>query len=345
MPLKSRSKKARSKSRPRVLIIFDTAGTSSEYQDFSREFKTDDWATEAHIVAAVKKLGFPHTLLGIHSTTGTILKKVREFKPQILFNLVESFQGQLHGDQKIAAFFTRLKIPFTGCGPEALTLCKNKALSKKILRDHQIPVPKFWVFQENKKRIPQGLTFPLIVKPLKGDASYGISRKSLVKNSAELRKRISMLHRTMKQAVIAEEYIEGRELYVSLLGNEHPEILPVREMIFSKKKGGLPIATYRSKWSEPYRRRHGIKNTFASLLPSTESRIKTLSRKIYRHLKITGYARLDLRLAPDGKIYFLEANPNPILAKWEDFAQSALKGGLSYPSLIEKIIRLSRLHD
>ena len=201
------------------------------------------------------------------------------------------------------------------------------------------------------KRIarPKRLKFPILVKPLKEEASLGISQASFVESDEQFKERVQFIHEKYDNDVIAEEYIEGRELYVSLLGNHRLQVFPIRELIFREVPPDEPkIATYRAKWDEEYRKRWGLQNQFAEALdPALTADIIERCKRIYHLLTIDGYARLDLRLTPDNKVYFIEANPNPILAADEDFAQSALKAGLSYPQLIDRIIRtgLSTVRD
>jgi D-alanine-D-alanine ligase len=223
-----------------------------------------------------------------------------------------------------------------------LTLCKQKGISKKILGYHRIHVPAFSVTPRGKRFArPKRLQFPIVVKPLKEEASYGISQASFVETDEQFKERVQFIHEKYDNDVIAEEYIPGRELYVSLLGNHRLDMFPVRELVFKEVPPDEPkIATYKAKWDEEYRKRWGLQNRFAEGLdPAVARDIEHTCKRIYRLLTIDGYARIDLRLTSNNEIYFIEANPNPILAADEDFAQSALKAGLTYPQLIERIIR------
>jgi D-alanine-D-alanine ligase len=233
-------------------------------------------------------------------------------------------------------------VPFTGCGSTGLTLCKQKGISKKILGYHRIHVPAFSVTPRGKRFArPKRLQFPIVVKPLKEEASYGISQASFVETDEQFKERVQFIHEKYDNDAIAEEYIPGRELYVSLLGNHRLEMFPVRELLFKEVPPDEPkIATYKAKWDEEYRKRWGLQNRFAEGLdPAVARDIEQTCKRIYRLLTIDGYARIDLRLTPNNEIYFIEANPNPILAADEDFAQSALKAGLAYPQLIARVIR------
>jgi D-alanine-D-alanine ligase len=272
-----------------------------------------------------------------------VRQKLQSFAPDVIFNLADQFNNNRAFDQNIVSFLELQGVPFTGCGATGLMLCKNKGISKKILGYHRIHVPDFVVLHGGRKiSKPARLKYPLLVKPLKEEASLGIAQASHVTTDEEFKARVQFLFDTYGQDVIAEEYIEGRELYVSLLGGKRLRVFPFREMVFAQVPEGEPrIATYKAKWDAGYRKRWGIENRFATDLdPALVRRIEHFSRRVFRLLGIDGYARMDLRLTPQGEIVFIEANPNPMLAREEDFAQSALKAGLKYPALIQHILQL-----
>ena len=329
----------------RVLVLFDAAEPTTIDQDFSQDFKDISWETEAHVVRAVRKLGHEYAVLGVFDDTHMITEKIQQFQPTVIFNLIETFRGNTNLDRDIASFLKLTQIPFTGCGPTGLTLCKNKALSKQILSYHRIRVPQFAMLPQRKKiHRPARLKFPLLIKPLAEEASYGISQASFVENDAQFTERVQFIHESMKRDAIAEEYIEGRELYVSLLGNKRLDVFPIRELKFFQVPEDEPkIATYKAKWDLQYRKKWGIRNQFAKGLPEgAEEKIRKVSKKIYHLLSIRGYARMDLRLTNNGEVYFIEANPNPILSEWEDFCESGKKSGQSFYNLIQRIITLSK---
>ena len=333
---------------PRVLVAFNTLSAFPPDRDYSEELKLPDWQTEAHVVAALRELEFPFELLGVYDDTSVFQKKIESFKPDVIFNLVERFKNSAAHEADIAAFLRLTGVPFTGCGATAITLCKNKGLAKQILSHHRIRVPQFVILPFKKKvHRPKRLTFPIFVKPLKEEASVGISQASLVENDDQFHERVEFLHETLKQDVIAEQFITGREIYVGIIGDDRLEVFPFREMVFSRVDDEDPkIATYKAKWDETYRKKWGIKNKFADdLSPALEDKIKKLSKRIYRALGIRGAARLDLRLTPEGEVFFIEANPNPMLAKDEDFALAAQKAGLSYPELIRRLINLAPVEE
>jgi D-alanine-D-alanine ligase len=331
------------KKKLRVLVLFDGVQPTPIDADLSEEMKTEDWQTEANVMAALGTLGYTAEHLAIFDDVDLVRQKMETFEPQVLFNLVEQFKNNPGFDQNIVSLLEMQGVPFTGCGSTGLTLCKHKGISKKILGHHGIPTPNFVVIPRGHRigRSRQFI-FPILVKPVKDEASYGISQASLVKDEDQFRDRVAFIHEKHKSDVIAEEYIDGRELYVSILGNARLQVFPIRELVFREVPPNEPkIATYKAKWDEEYRKRWGLDGQFAEDLdPALVTEIKKMCKDIYRLLTIDGYARIDLRLAPDNKIYFIEANPNPHLAADEDFAQSAEKAGLKYPQLIDAIIRL-----
>ncbi|MFL6538521.1 MAG: hypothetical protein ACJ8JD_10130, partial [Chthoniobacterales bacterium] len=230
----------------------------------------------------------------------------------------------------------------TGCGSAGLLLSKHKGISKKILHYHRIHVPNFVIIPRGKRMTRGRLKFPILIKPLKEEASYGISQKSFVETDEQFRERVNFIHESWNGDVIAEEYIDGREFYVSIMGNLQLTVFPLRELVFREVPADQPkIATYAAKWDERYRKRWGLDNQFAENLdPVVVKKIEETCKRIYRLLTIDNYARIDLRLNAANDVYFIEANPNPILAADEDFALSAGKAGLPYPGLIDRVLRL-----
>jgi D-alanine-D-alanine ligase len=261
----------------------------------------------------------------------------------MVFNLLEEFDGIVTYDQHVVAFLELLRQPYTGCNPRGLLLSRDKPLCKQLLSFHRIPSPQFAVFRRGLKlRLPRKIKYPLFVKSTTEDASLGISQASIVTDKARLIERIGFVHDQVQSDALVEEYIEGRELYVGVMGNDRLTRLPVWEMVFgSVADSGAGIATRRVKWDKKYQKRHGITTHEArDLPPAVVARLDKLSRRIYRCLGLSGCARLDYRVTPEGQIYVLEANPNPNLAADEDFAQSALAAGVSYPDLLEKLLTL-----
>jgi len=330
------------KKKLKVLALFDAIRPTTLDQDLSKEMKTEDWKTEANVLTALKTLGYPSEHLAIFDDLDLLRQKVASFAPDVIFNLADQFKNNRGFDQNIVSFLEMQGIPFTGCGATGLVLCKHKGISKKILSYHRIHVPNFVVIPRGQRiSRPRQLKFPILVKPVKEEASYGISQASFVESDEQFRERIAFIHESHDADAIAEEYIAGRELYVGLMGNLRLTVFPIRELIFREVPPDEPkIATYRAKWDEEYRKRWGLQNRFAEKLnPALLEHIEQTCKRIYRLLTIDGYGRIDLRLTEKNEVYFIEANPNPILAEDEDFAQAAGKAGLPYPQLIDRIIR------
>ncbi|HEX7086809.1 MAG TPA: hypothetical protein VF198_10630 [Vicinamibacterales bacterium] len=302
------------------------------------------WKMEFDVIETLRELGHEVCPLGIQDDLGVIRTAIYEWKPTIVFNLLESFDDVTTYDMNVVSYLELLKVPYTGCNPRGLLLARDKALSKKLLAYHRIPVPEFAVFRRNRAvRVPARLGFPLIVKSLTYEASVGISQASVVTDEERLRKRVAFIHESLGTDAIAERYIDGRELYVGIIGNDRLRVFPVWEMHFQKMIEGdnWPIATERVKWSTKYQQRHGIMTGRAANLPDgLEASITKMAKRVYRSLELSGYARIDLRLDREGRVYVLEANPNPQIAYGEDFAESAEHGGLSYEELLNRILAL-----
>ncbi len=301
------------------------------------------WRTEWDVTSTLRKLGHEALPLGVASDLGVIRKTIDEFRPHVTFNLLEEFHGVSVYDYHVVSYLELLKRRYTGCNPRGLMLAHDKALSKKILAFHRVPVPDFLVLPLGRKvRRPARLGFPLLVKSLTEEGSVGIAKASLVHDDDQLRERSEFVHRQLGTDAIAEQWIAGRELYVGMLGNQRLQTFPVWELQFTKAPDNEPlIATAKAKWDVAYQQKHGIETAAARDLPDgIEQRIVKLCKRAYRLLNLTGYARMDLRLTEEGAIYLLEANPNPELAYGEDFAASAEAVGIDYPALLGRILRL-----
>jgi D-alanine-D-alanine ligase len=328
----------------KVLVLFDSAGTPPPDQDFSRELKTEDWAAEAHVIGALKTVGHEVRMIGVYDEPGLIIDEVKAHPPDVVFNLTEHFNARSAYDRNVAGLLEMLDVRYTGSGPVGLTLCKNKGMAKEILAYHRIRVPDSVVFTPGSVvRRPKRLTFPLFIKPLNEEASYGISQDSFVENDQAFEERVRFIHERMNQEALVEEYIDGRELYVSVMGNRRLRVFPIREVIFGEVPDGRPrFSTFKAKWDDAYRKRWGIENIFAAPLPNgMAERIARICKKVYQVLRIRGYGRIDLRVTPEGEIVILEANPNPNLDRDDEFAQSAMKAGGSYEDLVQGILRLA----
>jgi len=321
-----------------ITVLVDEAEIPFKDLEFSTE--PEKPTTEYHVIDALRALGHNVSILGAGEDINSIIESLREQEPDLVFNLTEHIGGDRRFDKNIAALLEMLKIPFTGAGMTGLLLSRDKRLCKQLLSLHKIRVPRFISFSKNKMiRVPKFLRFPLVVKPAFEDSSEGISNASKVDNEEALRERIQFIHERWQQDVIAEEYIEGRELYVSILGNKRLFVLPIRECHFNfEGSQGPSLATYRVKWNEEYRKKWNIQFGLAKLESKTVKNIERVCKKVYKVLHLRDYGRIDLRLTSDKKIVILEANSNPDLAYGEEVAEAADKCGISYENLIKRII-------
>jgi len=301
------------------------------------------WRTEYDVISTLTAMGHEVQALGVHDDLGDIRRASSDWKPHIAFNLLEAFDDITIFDQNVVSHLELLKLSYTGCNPRGLLLARDKSLSKKLLAYHRIPVPECEVFRIGRPiRRPKRLQFPLIVKSLTQEASIGISQASVVESDEKLKERVTFVHESIGTAALVERYIEGREIYVGVLGNQTLQALPVWELFFTNMpEGAKRIATDRVKWSVKYQNKYGIDSGPAKDLPDLlGSQIQHLCKRAYRALELSGYARIDLRLDETGNLWVLEANPNPQIARGEDFAASAEKVGLTYEGVLQRIINL-----
>ncbi|MBX7148849.1 ATP-grasp domain-containing protein [bacterium] len=327
-----------------ILVIFDAPENYPAGYTFEKELQHDpDWSAERDVIQSLKRNGHTVSLLGICDDFDEMVSRIKSANPDCIFNLAEQFLFESTFDRHLVGLFEMLQIPYTGPGPSALFLCKNKGVAKKVLGYEGILTPQFQIFpRKDKITLSKKMNFPLFVKPLREEASYGITENSLVHNAAQLKKRVAFIHQNMARDAMAEEFIEGRELYVSILGNKKPDVLPIREMVFEKSlHPEREFASFKAKWNKEYRLQKGIRNDFAAKMPKAlEKKIKETATAIYRLLYLSGYARLDFRLDKRNRLYFIEANPNPHIGSDEDFSQAAAKAGYSYDELVSTIVEL-----
>ncbi len=300
------------------------------------------WKMEYGIIKTLRSLGHTAIPLAVESDLGVIRKAMDEEKPQIAFNCLEGFDEVATWDANVVGYLEMLKLPYTGCNSRGMLLGRDKSLTKTLLSYHRIPVPRFLIVpRERKVKRPKRLAFPLFVKSLTMDASIGISQASVVETDAKLSERVAFIHESIGTDALVEQYIEGRELYVGILGNQRLQALPVWELSFAKMpEESRQIATERLKWSLAYQKKHGIDSGAAELEPASALAMQELCKRSYRILMMSGCARIDLRLSAEGKAYVIEANPNPQLSPDEDFAQAALAAGMKYPELIQRLLGL-----
>lgn len=334
--------------RLKVLLVFDTPSAMPRDHDYTEEFKdAENWAAENDVYGALLENGYEVRRLGLYADVRPLLDKVETFKPDVIFNQLETFHEITQWDKNIVALIEMLKVPYTGASSAALFLCNDKGLCKKILRYHRVRTPRFHIFYRGAPAwLPKTLRLPCIVKPLTEEASRGISQASIVDDEKSFTERVGMIHERMNLDVIAEEYVEGRELYVSVIGGPRLRVLPPREMTFGQMADDEPrIATYKAKWDDAYRKRWGIGNVFADNLgDGLDERISEVCKRAYRALNIRSYARFDLRVTAAGQVYVIEPNVNPNIAKDDEVAQSAIKIGIGYPALIRMLVNQALRH-
>ena len=327
----------------RVMLLVHSTLVPPDDLHHWKDPRMEKYQTEHDVKTTLVKLGHEVETVGVYDDIAPIRKTIEEWKPHIAFNLIEDFAGVSAFDYYVVSYLEMLKVPYTGCNPRGLLLARDKALSKKLLTYHRINVPRFDVFPRRRKfKVSARLRYPVIVKSLMEEGSVGIAQASYVENENQLRDRVSLIHEKTQGDAIAEQYIDGRELYVTVVGNTKLDVYPFRELVFKHVDEGLPkMATYSVKWDYDYRERWGIDYQFArNLSAEVADRIPKLCKRIYRILELSGYARFDLRLQRDNQIYVLEANPNPAIAEFDDCALSAEKTGIKYPELIQRIINL-----
>lgn len=335
----------------RVLLLLNPDHTPPESLKGYSEQEALLFRTGYDVVSALRGSGHDVQILSVQNELQPIRDAIENFKPHVVFNLLEEFHEQTGYDQNVASYLELLRMPYTGCNPRGLMLARAKDISKKLLHYHRIPTPAFAVFPIRRAiRRPVRLTFPLIVKSLSEDSSAGIAQASVVDSDEKLKERVAFIHEQIGTAALVEQFIDGRELYVSVLGNERLHVLPIWELDFGDMaESAHAIATERVKFNVNYGKRRGIVQGLAKNLPvETRERIENIVKRICRTLELDGYSRIDFRLASDGTPYFLEANPNPDIAQNEVFARAAARSGISFPELLDRImalgLRRAKLH-
>lgn len=329
--------------RLRVLVLMDEELVPPESMEGFSDEEVLNWKTEFDVISAVKDLGHKTMNLGVSNDLGVIRNALETFKPHIAFNLLEEFHGVAIYDMHVASYLELMRQAYTGCNPRGLMLSHDKALSKKILTYHRIRTPNFVVYPRGRKVRPhRRVHYPLLVKSSIEEASLGISKDSIVHDDKQLIDRVTFVHEELETEALVEEFIQGRELYVGVLGNSRLQTFPVWEMVFKNLPEDVPnIATARVKWDPKYQRELGVVTRAASKISEADNlKIAKLCKRVYRVLSLSGYARMDLRMTPEGQVYVLEANPNPNISYGEDFAESAAKVGVPYDKLIQRILSL-----
>lgn len=324
----------------KIAVVFDTPNAGWEDLDFKEEIEEEVAEAEYDVAEALMENGHQVHMIGFHDDLLFLLDRLASYKPDLVFNCCESFMGHSQYDYGVTALLEMHGYRYTGSPPEALLVCRDKATSKKILAYHSVRVPRFQVYAAGDGIDPPAdLDFPMIVKPLREDASVGIAQSSVVNDTDNLAERVTFVHRSLHQPAIVEELIEGRELYIGVIGNSDLQILPTVEMTFNNiPHPDRKIATYNAKWDLEYRERWGIKNVFARRIgKGALEEMHRACRIAFQALELRDYGRIDFRLTSDQKVYVLEVNPNPFISFGEDMANAAERAGLDYYEFIERI--------
>jgi D-alanine-D-alanine ligase len=295
------------------------------------------------IFDALQAVGYKPTRFAVERDVRSLLNGISRGRPDLVFNICETFANRNIFEVNVAAFLELLDVPFTGSGTAGLLLAQDKAIAKKLFTFHRVPCPDFVVFHpENLDFGGRQLRFPLFVKPLRADASIGITPESLVQNVEQLLERVRYVH-SLGEAAIAEEYIEGRELYVGVLGGERATALPVVELQFrgAYPKGRPRIADWTSKFEKDSPEFKGTRSVIARVGAELRQRLQTMAVDAFEALQLRDYARVDFRLDANENPFVLEVNPNPYLEQSAEFAMAAKAAGMEYPQLVERIVKLA----
>jgi D-alanine-D-alanine ligase len=330
-----------SKMRVMVLLHKDLVPPDKKKGEFDRD--QVDWLTEWDVATTLKKMGHDVLCLGVISDLSKIRGAITDFKPHIVYNLLEEFDGEAIFDQNVVSYLELMKIPYTGCNPRGLILARDKGLAKKILTYHRIKTAPFCSFSKSRKKakLTKDLIYPVIVKCQNEEASLGLTKAALVNNEEKLLERVAFIHNEYKVDAIAEQFIEGREFYMGVIGNHRLKTFPAWELTFEKVESPeKEFYGQSAKWNMGYRKRKGIQTGRANLPSDVEKKMADICKRTYRALGLNGYARIDLRMDKEGQLFVIEANPNPDIAESDDFAKSAHFSKLSYKNLLKKILSL-----
>ncbi len=315
-----------------VLTYLDDGENSKEYDPVVRQ-----------VARTLRKLGHRVSVLGVHGDVKRLIAGLSRRKPDLVFNLMEMFGDNVFGDIPVTGLLDLLGVDYTGSGPGELYLSQDKGLTKRLLAFEEILYPRFAVFsRETGFETGGNLRMPLFVKPLRSDASLGIGGKSLVQDWTGLMERVSAIRKELDDAALAEEFIDGREFYVGVIGNSQPKALPPVEIDFTGFPEGVPkVMDSKAKWDERSKEYKGTRSVLAQLPDELRARLQKVAVDAYRALRVRDYGRVDLRLTDTGDIYVLEVNASCYLEKDSEFAMAAGAAGLDYPRLIERIVDLA----
>jgi D-alanine-D-alanine ligase len=313
------------------------------YLDSENENSKEYDPVVPQVARTLRRLGHRVSVLGVHGDVKRLIVGLSRRKPDLVFNLMEMFGENVFGDIPVTGLLELLGLKYTGSGPGELYLSQDKGLTKKLLAFEDILYPRYAVFSRQAAFETGGnLRMPLFVKPLRSDASLGIGGKSLVHDAVALMERVAVIHKELDDSALAEEYIDGREFYVGVLGNGQPKALPPVEVDFTGFPEGVPkVMDSKAKWDERSKEYKGTKSVIANLPDELRARLQKVAVDAYRALRVRDYGRVDLRLTDTGDIYVLEVNASCYLEKSSEFAMAAVASGLDYPRLIERIVNLA----
>ena len=299
------------------------------------------------LATALRANGHEPALVGVADELEMLTTSLRRAAPELVFNLAESFRGKSALESNVAAVLNLLDLRYTGSSPAGLLVAGDKSLTKKVLSFHGIRTPEFASVYRGAVDWAGDISFPLIVKPPQEDASLGISASSVVHDLRELLAKIDELQSRFQQPVLLEEYVEGREFYVGVVGNAQAEALPIIELDFSALPPAMPrIASWEAKWGDDGagggEAFAGTRAVFPSDVPAElEERIRRVAVDAFQALRLRDYGRVDLRVTPAEEIFVLEVNPNCYLEREGEFARAAARSGMDYERLVARIMDLA----
>jgi D-alanine-D-alanine ligase len=294
-----------------------------------------------YIAKKLTLVGFNAYTMNIKDNLELMLENLKEEKPDVIFNFVEIYKDNPRLEMNIVGLFELVGIPYTGAPAMGLANCQNKILAKRLLSSAGIRIPRFFIVQVKSTKYPHRLKYPLLVKPAFEDASVGIENESIVNSGKELRKRIEHVLKHFNQPALVEEFIEGRELNVAVMGDKKLKVLPISEIDFSSMPDYLHnIVSFQAKWDPNHESYHKTIPICPAPLPKNiEKRAKELAFKAFKVMGCRDYARVDMRLSKDNKLYVLEVNPNPDITEGAGFMRSATNAGMSYAQALKRIVK------
>jgi D-alanine-D-alanine ligase len=295
------------------------------------------------VARTLRRLGHRVSILGVHGDVRRLVSGLARRRPDLVFNMMEMFGDDVFGDIAVTGVLDLIGVRYTGSGPGELYLSQDKGLTKKLLAFEEILYPRFAVFSREAAFETGGnLRMPLFVKPLRSDASLGIGGKSLVHDAVALMERVAAIRKELNDSALAEEFIDGREFYVGVLGNSQAKALPPIEIDFTGFPEGVPkVMDSKAKWDERSKEYKGTKSVLANLPDELRARLQKVAVDAYRALRVRDYGRVDLRLTETGDIYVLEVNASCYLERSSEFVMAAAAAGIDYPRLIERIVNLA----